>query len=154
MTSDLSTERMPQARQTIKVDTSCERTYKYYIIIETQLTTTTWADYIYTLSTRDCTTLGACGYPADDRYTIRVRLGASNSALVSAPASGFPSDSPGTMHKTYTLDEGNGGFATYVFDAFQCPTCIPGTSTCSSSCGCLYYNLSSSSTAIVPVIHP
>ena len=155
MTSDYSTERMPPSRQTIQVDTSCERTYKYYIIIETKLTTTTWADYIYTLSTRDCTSLGACGYPTDDRYTIRVHLGASNPSYVSAPASGFPSDSTGTMHKTLTLDAGSGGFATYLFDQFQCPPCTStSTSTCGSSCGCLYYNLSSSSSAIVPVIQP
>ena len=50
LTDDLSTDRQPNVRQTIQFNTDCTREYEYYILIEVQLTKTTWAEYVYTFA--------------------------------------------------------------------------------------------------------
>ena len=99
-------DRRPCTNQTIRVETSGVRTYEYYIIVETKLTKTTWADYLYSF------------HP--EKFSINVNYGTINPAKVNAPASIFPSETNFEMYKVYELDTGTDGFDYFEFEHFDC----------------------------------
>ena len=130
-------DRRPCTNQTIRVDTSGKRTYEYYVIVETKLTKTSWADYLYSF------------HP--EKFSINVKYGTINPAKVDAPASGFPGElnSNIEMYKTYNLDTGTDGFDYYEFDHFDCLGSNRQSSTPIYTCK--YYNISSSNSEFKPV---
>ena len=100
---------MPCTPQTIKVDTTVETEYRYRLLIETQLTKTTWANYLYHFSNE-----------IKNPYRISVRYGEWEEGVskTSAPEELFPADEPETMIKTFLLDDGENGEVNYWFYPF------------------------------------
>ena len=80
--------------------------YEYRLLIETQLTKTTWANYLYHFSNEQ-----------NAAYRITVRSGETDAARskTQAPDTLFPADAPGSMSKTFLLDDGENGWADYWF---------------------------------------
>ena len=76
LTDDLSLDRQPNVRQTIQFDTSCVRTYEYYLLIEVHLTQNTFTEYIYVFADSDFNNF------ANSPYVINVKLGLINDALL------------------------------------------------------------------------
>jgi hypothetical protein len=79
---------------------------------------------------------------------MSVQIGTANTAKVDAPATKFPGES--SMKKIIALDEGTDGLYVYEFYHFDCLDTDTSAAD-NSSLTCLYYNISSSSTEILPV---
>ena len=88
------------------MDTTVSKTFEYRLLIETQLTKTTWANYLYHFTNE-----------ANAAYSITVRPGETDPARskTQAPEWLFPADAPGSMSKTFLLDDGEDGWADYWF---------------------------------------
>jgi hypothetical protein len=140
LTTATTNVRLPATRKTIQVDTGYERSYTYNIMIELKLSKTTWAEYLYSFS--------------GVNHKITVVYGAPDTSLspvISAPASGFPSKTGKTMYQTLFINEGTNGLYEYVFDHFTCNGAVL-SNNAESGKTCTIYNISSSNTAIVPIV--
>jgi hypothetical protein len=138
--STTTNARLPATRKTISVNTDYPRTYTYNIMIELKLTKTTWAEYLYSFS--------------GNKHVISVVYGSPDPTLtyISAPASGFPSDSGSSMHLTLGIHDGTKDVYEYIFDHFTCKGANLATVD-GSGRTCTKYNISSSNADIVPIVN-
>ena len=88
------------------MDTTVAKAYEYRLLIETQLTKTTWANYLYHFTNEKSAA-----------YKITVRPGETDAAKskTQAPEWLFPADASGSMSKTFLLDDGEKGWVDYWF---------------------------------------